>query len=61
MKKSERMPEAENETVGKLKQENKALKQKIRKDKSQQGGKKCGRCQWQDCPGGTKCASEGKQ
>ena len=60
-KKSQRMPEAEKETVGRLKQENKALKQKIRKNKSQQVGKKCGRCQWQDCPGDSKCASEGKQ
>ena len=61
-KKSERMPDAEKETVGRLKQENKALKLKIKKDKSQQGGKKCcGRCQWQDCLGGSKCASEGKQ
>merc|ERR1711888_259964 len=27
----------------------------------ERGGKTCGRCQWKDCTGDTKCASERKQ
>ena len=60
-KKSGRLPETDKETVGRLKQQNKVLKEEIKKNKGQQGGKKCGRCSWKECPGGIKCASEGKQ
>ena len=59
-RKATKLPDGDNEVVNRLKDENKKLKDRLKKDQEGDKKKKCPKCCLAKCRGGSSCFAEGK-